>query len=69
MKFQSGRVQDIADVARMLGQASVDMLNAVRELFKKVQPGDLEDLESLIQLGQLELKPRKGKGKPPSSTG
>lgn len=56
MKFQSGRVQDIADVARMLGQASEDMLNGVRELFRKVQPGDLEDLESLVQLGQLELK-------------
>lgn len=57
MKFQSGRVQDIADVARMLGQASADTVTAVLELFKKVQPGDLEDLESLIQLGQLEFKP------------
>lgn len=64
MKFQSGRVQDIADVARMLGQATEDMLNLVRELFKKVQPEELEDLESLIQLGQLELKPPK-EGEPP----
>lgn len=56
MKFQSGRVQDIADVSRMLGQASEDTLRAVRKLFKEVLPGDLEDLESLIKLGQLELR-------------
>ncbi|MEK7821622.1 MAG: hypothetical protein AAB260_01120 [Planctomycetota bacterium] len=58
MKFQSGRLQDIADVARMLGQASNEALNATRGLFKKVLPGDIEDLESLIRLGQLELGSR-----------
>ncbi|HHT9119979.1 MAG TPA: hypothetical protein ACFYD3_05485 [Candidatus Hypogeohydataceae bacterium YC41] len=62
MKFQSGRVQDIADVARMLGQASEDTLTAVRELFKRVQSADLEDLESLIKLGQLELRPPEAEG-------
>jgi len=58
MKFQSGRLQDIADVARMLGQASNEALNATRGLFTKVLPGDIEDLESLIRLGQLELGSR-----------
>jgi hypothetical protein len=57
MKFQSGRLQDIADVARMLGQANEKMLEATRSLFKKVSPKDVEDLESLIRLGQLELRP------------
>lgn len=65
MKFQSGRLQDIADVARMLGQASNEVLNATRGLFKKVLPGDIEDLESLIQLGQLELRPPEPREEPP----
>jgi hypothetical protein len=55
MKFQSGRVQDIADITRMLGQADEARLDAVRALFKKYAPSDLADLESLITLGKLEL--------------
>lgn len=55
MKFQAGRVQDIADVVRILGQARDDQLNAVRTLFAEFLPGDREDLESLICLGKLEL--------------
>jgi hypothetical protein len=54
MKFQSGRVQDIADVTRMLGQANKNALEAVRALFKEFAPGDQDDLESLITLGKLE---------------
>lgn len=54
MKFQSGRVQDIADVTRMLGQANKNALEAVRALFKEFAPGDRDDLESLITLGKLE---------------
>ncbi len=56
MKFQSGRVQDIADVSRMLGQASETQLDTVRRLFTAVVPDEVEDLESLITLGQLEMK-------------
>ena len=54
MKFQSGRVQDIADVTRMLGQADEKSIDATRALFKQYAPADLSDLESLITLGKLE---------------
>jgi hypothetical protein len=54
MKFQSGRVQDIADVTRMLGQADEQALDTTRALFKQFAPNDLSDLESLIALGKLE---------------
>ncbi|HTE19248.1 MAG TPA: hypothetical protein VK689_12815 [Armatimonadota bacterium] len=54
MKLRSGRVQDIADVSRMLGAASADELDAVRSLFLREEPESLEDVESLIQLGGLE---------------
>ena len=54
-KFQSGRVQDLADITRMLGQAGEDTLASVRELFGQVMPERQEDLESLIELGRLEM--------------
>ncbi len=54
MKFQSGRVQDIADVTRMLGLANDAALDAVRALFKQHAPAELNDLDSLITLGKLE---------------
>lgn len=55
MKFQAGRAQDLADVTRMLGQADGTTLVSVRRLFAQHGPGDLNDLESLIRLGQMEL--------------
>ena len=55
MKFQAGRVQDLADITRMLGQASEVMLDSVRRLFAQSLPEETEDLESLIALGQLEM--------------
>jgi hypothetical protein len=57
MKFQAGRVQDLADVTRMLGQASPESLAAVRRLFRQYQPDGLEDVESLIVLGKMETQP------------
>ena len=57
MKFQAGRVQDLADVTRMLGQANDETPDLVRRLFSQYSGGDLEHLESLIQLGQLEMRP------------
>jgi hypothetical protein len=54
MKFQAGRVQDLADITRMLGQAGEEELTGVRQLFATLLPADLTDLESLIALGQLE---------------
>ncbi|MCH8185120.1 MAG: hypothetical protein IH862_03325 [Chloroflexi bacterium] len=58
MKFQAGRVQDLADVTRMLGQAGEDLLDSVRELFGQLLPEEMDDLESLIALGRLEMGPQ-----------
>ena len=54
MKMASGRVQDIADVTRMLGLAPEAELADVRQLVGQYAPEDLDDLESLIYLGQVE---------------
>ena len=56
MKFQAGRTLDLGDVTRMLGQADSIQLNATRALFAEYHPQDIEDLESLIALGQLEMQ-------------
>ena len=57
MKFLAGRVQDLADVTRMLGQADGETLAAVRQVFREYLPDDIDDLESLIVLGQMEVNP------------
>ena len=56
-KWHAGRVQDLADITRMLGQASDETLTSVRVLFRQVLPDAHEDLESLIELGRLEMGP------------
>lgn len=53
MKFQAGRVQDLANITRMLGQASTFQLPGVRCVFATWLPDDVVDVESLIMLGQL----------------
>ncbi|MBM4032843.1 MAG: hypothetical protein FJ291_13795 [Planctomycetes bacterium] len=55
MKFQAGRVQDLADVTRILGQAGDEALTSVRAIFAQWLPDGLEDLEGLIELGRLEM--------------
>ncbi len=55
MKVQAGRAQDLADAARMLGLAPDALRQATREVFRRWLPDALEDLESLITLGQLEI--------------
>jgi hypothetical protein len=57
VKFESGRVQDLADVTRMLGQAGHEMLEAVRQVFAEHLPGEMDDLESLVVLGRMEASP------------
>ena len=57
IKFQSGRVQDLADIARMLGQADEATLARTREPFANKTVADREDLESLIALGRREMMP------------
>jgi len=56
MKFQAGRTLDLGDITRMLGQAKAEQLDAIRALFVKHHSQDLDDLESLIILGQLEMQ-------------
>ena len=55
MKMASARAQDMADLARMLGLASETRLARVRDVVRRYAPGETEDLEALIYLGQLEI--------------
>ncbi len=54
MKMESARMQDLADVSRMLGTATAADLRAVRRVMGRFRPQDREDLESLVRLGRLE---------------
>jgi len=55
MKLEASRLQDIADLARMLGLASESERERVRAAVARYVPDALEDLESLIYLGMLEM--------------
>ncbi len=54
MKLESGRLQDLADIARMLGFASGERIEATRRLVRQYRPRDVADLESMIRLGKRE---------------
>ena len=54
MKLVSGRLQDLADIGRMLGGAAEPERDAVRAVIRRYRPRDAEDMESLIRLGQRE---------------
>ena len=56
MKVHTGRAQDPADAARMLGLAPDALRREVRQVFQRWLPDALEDLESLIRLGDLEME-------------
>ena len=56
-KLQSGRTQDIADVTRMLGLAGDADLDVIREVIRQHDPDAVEDLESMIVLGRMEMQP------------
>ncbi len=55
MKLEASRTTDISDISRMLGQANEEELNEVRKVIKVYDPNSLEDLESLIVLGKIEM--------------
>jgi len=55
MKLVASRTTDISDISRMLGQANDGDLDRVRNTIKVYDRESLEDLESLIELGKLEL--------------
>jgi hypothetical protein len=54
MKLRASRTQDLADISRMLGGASEETLQEIRQVIGKWFREALEDLESLIVLGKLE---------------
>lgn len=56
MTFQASRTIDLGDLTRMVGLADERALAAVRDTFRRYAPDDLEDLESLIMLGKLEIE-------------
>lgn len=56
MKLASARTQDMADLSRMLGLASEPRLAQVRDAVHRYAPDAVQDLESLIYLGRLEIK-------------
>ena len=55
MKFVASRAQDVADITRMLGQATHVQIADVHAVFEQWLPGNDDDLESLITLGRLEF--------------
>ena len=56
MKLQASRVQDLADITRMLGAADEPMLQQVRTVINNYMPDALEDIESMVVLGRLEYE-------------
>ena len=60
MKLQAGRVQDLADITRMLGGADEAALATVRSVVQRYAPDAIEDVESMIVLGRMELGNRDG---------
>ncbi len=54
MKLESGRLQDLADISRMLGCADETSVDEVRTIIAKYRPQDTDDLESMHHLGKLE---------------
>ena len=64
LKLAALRAQDTADVSRMLGWADEAVLDAVRKAVAKYSPEDVDDLESLIFIGQREreMPPKNSNG-------
>ena len=54
MKLASSRVQDLADISRMLAAADATTIDCARALVTRHRPEDAEDLDSLIRLGRME---------------
>jgi len=58
MKMESSRGRDWGDLTTMLGLASEEELARVREVVARYAPDLVEDLESFIYLGQVEMGKR-----------
>jgi hypothetical protein len=57
MKLESSRSIDVGDLSRMLGLAAEIELEQVRTTVVRYMPGEVDDVEALIYLGQMEMKP------------
>lgn len=55
MKLAASRTQDLADISRMLGLADESALTKIKSVVKAYLSTSMEDLESLILLGKLEI--------------
>ena len=55
MKLSASRTQDLADISRMLGLADENTLTKIKSVVKAYLSTAMEDLESLILLGKLEI--------------
>ena len=56
LKLAASRSLDVGDLARMLALDDEVALSAVRAAVAQYRPEDVDDLESLIALGRLELR-------------
>lgn len=56
MKMESDRLVDAGDIGRMLGMAGDDARDEVRDVVRTHRSDFLEDLESVIKLGDLEFR-------------
>jgi hypothetical protein len=54
MKLESGRLQDLADISRMLGFAESGRIEETKRVVAQYRPEDSEGLENMILLGRLE---------------
>ncbi len=54
MKLKSGRVQDLADISRMLAWAEDSTVEETRSAVKEFLPEAADDVQSLLELGRLE---------------
>jgi hypothetical protein len=58
LKLRAGRTVDAGDLSRLLGLASDEQIADVRAfLHANAAPDDVQDFESLVQLGRLEFGP------------
>jgi hypothetical protein len=56
MKLRASRSIDIGDMTRMLGLADAPARQQVLDLIRRYRPDAIEDVESMIALGELELQ-------------
>lgn len=63
MKMETGRGRDFGDVTTMLGWADEKQLTSVRDVIARYSAQDLNDLESLIFIGQQERQMLESKKK------